>query len=101
MRSSESLACCICDACILGRRRVPYVKPVGKPDAGNRHVRFDEREGETEQTPRRATAPLLDSTRFDGYAAHASAHALLFPILLACGRTASSPAMSQNAGWKM
>jgi hypothetical protein len=40
---------------------VPYVKPVGKPDAGNRHVRFDEREGETEQTPRashRATSRL-------------------------------------------
>ncbi len=25
-----------------------YVKPVGKPDAGNSHVRFDEREVETE-----------------------------------------------------
>ena len=25
-----------------------YVKPVGKPDAGNPHVRFDEREVETE-----------------------------------------------------
>jgi RNA-directed DNA polymerase len=55
------------------------MKPVGKPDAGNPHVRFDERGGETE--PRRAglrrrsertanshrqptaTASLLDSTR--------------------------------------
>ncbi len=54
------------------------VKPVGEPDAGNPHVRFDERGGET--GPRQAgmrrrresaghrhrkptaTAPLLDST---------------------------------------
>ena len=28
-------------------RRVPVVKPVGEPDAGNPHVRFDERGGET------------------------------------------------------
>jgi transposase len=38
------------------------MKPVGKPDAGNPHVRFDERGGETE-LPQAATAPLLDSTR--------------------------------------
>ena len=39
------------------------VKPVGKPDAGNRHVRFDERGGETERCQRpQATAPVLDST---------------------------------------
>jgi hypothetical protein len=51
------------DCCIEGRRRVTYrsepravgllavcptVKPVGEPDAGDRHVRFDEREWETE-----------------------------------------------------
>jgi hypothetical protein len=36
------------------------MKPVGKLDAGNRHVQFDERGGETERA--RATAPLLDST---------------------------------------
>ena len=36
------------------------VKPVGKPDAGNPHVRFDERGGETD--PPCGTAPLLDST---------------------------------------
>ena len=37
------------------------MKPVGKPDAGNPHVRFDERGGETERLwP--ATAPFLDST---------------------------------------
>jgi hypothetical protein len=37
------------------------VKPVGKPDAGNPHVRFDERGGETGRAG--DTAPLLDSTR--------------------------------------
>jgi len=66
-------------ACPFGTPAVcPAMKPVGKPDAGNPHVRFDERGGETE--PRRAglrrrsertanghrqptaTAPLLDST---------------------------------------
>ena len=37
------------------------MKPVGKPDAGNPHVRFDERGGETDRS--RGTAPLLNSTR--------------------------------------
>ena len=39
------------------------MKPVGEPDAGNPHVRFDERGEETgcRQTAQ-ATAPLLDST---------------------------------------
>src|ERR1035438_4624374 len=36
------------------------MKPVGKPDAGNPHVRFDERGGETDQ--QNGTAPFLDST---------------------------------------
>jgi len=39
------------------------VKPVGEPDAGNPHVRFDERGWETgrcRMAP--ATAPILDST---------------------------------------
>jgi hypothetical protein len=36
------------------------VKPVGKLDAGNRHVQFDERGGETGRWCE--TAPLLDST---------------------------------------
>ena len=41
----------------------PTVKPVGEPDAANRHVRFDERGGETERLPQaQATAPFLDST---------------------------------------
>jgi hypothetical protein len=40
------------------------MNPVGKPDAGNRHVRFDERGEETERCRMaQATAPLLDSTR--------------------------------------
>lgn len=43
------------------------MKPVGKPDAGNPHVRFDERGWETGLS---ATAPILDSTdgRWDGLA---------------------------------
>ena len=39
------------------------MKPVGEPDAGDRHVRFDERGWETERCQMaQATAPLLDST---------------------------------------
>jgi hypothetical protein len=40
------------------------MKPVGKPDAGNPHVRFDERGGETERLDalEAETAPFLDST---------------------------------------
>jgi hypothetical protein len=42
------------------------VKPAGKPDAGNRHVRFDERGWETGRWPKaQATAPILDSTLAD------------------------------------
>jgi hypothetical protein len=42
------------------------VKPVGKPDAGNRHVRFDERGWETGRCRMaQATAPILDSTEAD------------------------------------
>ena len=42
------------------------VKPVGKPDAGNRLVRFDERGWETERCRMaQATAPILDSTKED------------------------------------
>jgi hypothetical protein len=39
------------------------VKPVGEPDAGHRHVRFDERGWETERCRMaQATAPILEST---------------------------------------
>jgi hypothetical protein len=39
------------------------VKPVEKPDAGNPHVRFDERGRETGRCrTAQATAPFLDST---------------------------------------
>ena len=39
------------------------VKPVGEPDAGDRHVRFDERGWETGRCRMaQATAPILDST---------------------------------------
>ena len=33
------------------------MNPVGEPDAGNPHVRFDERGGETERRSRRHRAP--------------------------------------------
>jgi hypothetical protein len=48
----------------IDRRRGPAAKSVGKPDAANPHVRFDERGRETEPLAQRlnATAPLLDST---------------------------------------
>jgi hypothetical protein len=38
------------------------MKPVGKPDAGNRHVRFDERGWETGRRLTSVPAPILDST---------------------------------------
>jgi hypothetical protein len=43
------------------------VKPVGKPDAGDRHVRFDERGWETGRWPSAPSyrAPILDSTETD------------------------------------
>ena len=43
------------------------MKSVGKPDAGNPHVRFDERGEETERwSADPVTAPLLDSTQVHG-----------------------------------
>src|SRR6202011_3110689 len=42
------------------------VKPVGEPDAGNPHIRFDERGWETGRCRMaQATAPILDSTFSD------------------------------------
>jgi hypothetical protein len=38
------------------------MKPVGKPDAGNRHVRFDERGWETGRRIASVLALILDST---------------------------------------
>jgi hypothetical protein len=53
-----------CRDCVIAEGkascREPAMKPVGKPDAGNPHVRFDERGRETDRTS--DTAPLLDST---------------------------------------
>jgi len=47
----------------VGRRCGPAMKSVGKPDAGNPHVRFDERGRETDRCRMaQATAPFLDST---------------------------------------
>ena len=49
--------------CPLEPVRESTVKPVGKPDAGNRHVRFDERGWETGRRLASVLAPILDSTR--------------------------------------
>ena len=46
---SGSSACCTSSACTLGHAVGLETKPVGEPDAGNRHVRFDERGEETER----------------------------------------------------
>jgi len=47
----------------VGRRCGPAMKSVGKPDAGNPHVRFDERGRETERCRMaQATALFLDPT---------------------------------------
>ena len=43
------------------RLRPLHVNPIGEPDAGKRHVRFDERRPETGQLS--ATAPVFDSTQ--------------------------------------
>src|SRR5712691_359560 len=54
----------------MGPAAVRYaMKPVGEPDAGNRHVRFDERGWETERLAQpQATALILDSTTLNpGY----------------------------------
>jgi hypothetical protein len=42
------------------------MKPVGEPDAGNPHVRFDERGGETERLPYGSKPPRLSSTLLHG-----------------------------------
>src|SRR5450755_1075214 len=61
MRCSAPWACYDpANAATRASCREPATKPVGKPDAGNPHVRFDERGGETDRS--RDTAPLLDST---------------------------------------
>src|SRR4051794_6316453 len=68
------------------------VKPVGKPDAGNPHVRFDERGRETERCRMaQATAPVLDSTMVESGADYRRMGATLInarPLLSrACLRT--------------
>jgi len=42
--------------------RESAVKPVGKLDAGNPHVRFDERDGKRGGAQASVLAPILDST---------------------------------------
>src|SRR6204780_5410290 len=70
-RCSAILVCRDCDT--AGGKapcREPVMKPVGKPDAGNPHVRFDERGGETGCFG--DTAPLLDSTDLGDFAGRGS-----------------------------
>src|SRR5665213_480795 len=61
---TRCLAHSVCQDCAIadGKAscREPAMKPVGKPDAGNPHVRFDERGRETGRAS--DTAPFLDST---------------------------------------
>jgi hypothetical protein len=53
------------------------MKPIGKPDAGNRPVRFDERGQETERCRMaQATAPVLDSTGWHNFDCRAMASRL-------------------------
>ena len=61
--STRNWACCAFVAGAKGPDVCLTMKPVGKPDAGNPHVRFDERGGETERRRMaQATAPVLDFT---------------------------------------
>ena len=41
------------------------VKPVGKPDAGNPHVRFDDGDGKRGGAQASVLAPILDSTNLN------------------------------------
>jgi hypothetical protein len=84
------------------------MKPVGKPDAGNPHVRFDERGGETGRES--DTAPFLDSTT--ALAARASVPASIdsSPLprdtkqaqvlaMLTRDQGASGPQIAEAMGW--
>src|SRR5713101_3088052 len=55
------------------RVRESAMKPVGKPDAGNPHVRFDERGWEPGRRFVAAPAPILDSTDPDHKPPYSSA----------------------------
>jgi hypothetical protein len=59
-----------CSGCRAGQVtpvRESAMKPVGKPDAGKQHVRFDERGWETGRRYSSAPAPSLDSTLPPGF----------------------------------
>ena len=61
--STENWACCVSTRAHWVAAVSLAVKPVGKPDAGNPHVRFDERGGETEHISARHRAlPRLYSS---------------------------------------
>src|SRR6516164_4467047 len=66
MLSMANSVCCVSNAYPCSPAVYLTVKPVGEPDAGDRHVRFDERGWETERClTAQATAPILDSTIAD------------------------------------
>ena len=59
------------------------MKPVGKPDAGKLHVRFDERGGETERAkaPPRLSSTLLKRGKTDAADAEAVCEAVTRPTM--------------------
>lgn len=59
------------------------MKPVGKPDAGKLHVRFDERGGETERAkaPPRLSSTLLKRGKNDAVDAEAICEAVTRPTM--------------------
>jgi hypothetical protein len=61
------------------------MKPVGKPDARNGPVRFDERGGETGQRYALAPAPLLDSTFGQPSNIICAGGVIIRPIICTCG----------------
>src|ERR1700751_3791893 len=68
------------------------MKLVGKPDAGNRHVRFDERGQETECCHMaQATAPVLDSTLPRRQFLHLAAGAAALPAMSRLARAQAYP----------
>jgi hypothetical protein len=71
--------------------RESAVKPVGKPDAGNPHVRFDERGWETGRPKWSAPAPILDSTEIP----HALSH-----LTSGCGFASVRKLATCSVHWK-
>ena len=73
------------------------MKPVGKPDAGNPHVRFDERGGETDRS--RDTAPLLDSTVNSVPSGASPKGAITLWVEVPPGQWSVGPVAGGRCGW--